>query len=699
MASRRHNAQVATEPLEDKVSSGAGSVTEGTPWEKSVPGDLLALDAKTRAAIERLCKKGVDSWLRSSDTHHANLTRWNDLLEGVMEETSFPWEGASNLHIPLIAIHVVTLHSVMARSILSVDPLWHLRTLDKDVREHAAEIEEAINYQAKSELNVVEVTRDVLYTTPRDGLGWAWGRWALETTPVEDVVRYESVEDYRKEFPDADAAGLTEEAYNDVLIEIGTAGKENPYSVRVEYDRVDYRGPKFDVVDEADFVRAPMTAATLKECRVYGKRFRARVETLKEDADAGHLWKDAVKAWAAGGKGKDADDNWRRSQEAIEGIARDDQEFSDDRTMFCLVVRYTMPGEKRERLFLCTYSHETKKCLGISKYPYTRHCAIPFRIIRRPGRMIGKSVPEQLEDMNASIDASINYEENSDAIEMAPVFKGKKTLKNRDTDFDPALEENWIRPGATLWLEEPNDFKSMEIQGSDKNSAKARRQEIIRYAEMLIGPTQLLSGQESKVDPNAPGNKTIALIQQSNMRIEDYINEFRLGFDEMGEFIKALNYQFGSSSMDYADRDGNVNSLERGLFKGAGKMSTHGVTVNLSPEVEFQKAMQWWAILKDEPMVGGEPGRRRQLLSDLLVSGRNPSRDALMPSKPEVAEAQKKQADQEAEARVMEKLIRAGVIPPPAPPMGAPPMPPAGVMPPGGMPPPPPPPMMGAPGA
>lgn len=636
MANRRYS-QATAEPLAGNPAAAAGSVTPGVPWEESRPGDLLALDRKTRGEIENICKKAVTSWLSSSSTHHANLTRWNDLLEGVMEETNFPWEGASNLHVPLIAIHVVTLHSVMARSLLTVDPLWTMRTLDTAIRERAADIEEAINYQAKSELNVVQACRDVLYTTPRDGLGWLWGAWALETSPVEDVFRAASVDQFIAEYPDAESAKMDEADYEDTKRIISEeASQESPYELRVECDRVDYRGPKFEVVDEADFVRAPMTASTLNKCRVYGRHVWERAETLKEEADDEKLWPAAVEAWAAAGKTKSKDDRWRRSLEAIEGITDDESGFSDERDIYRLVVRYKKPGEKRERKLLCTYSQETKKCLGVAKYPYTRNCAIPFRIIRRPGRMIGKSVPEQLEDMNAAVDASINYEENSDTLQMAPVFKGKRALTNRDSDFDPALEENWIRPGATLWLETPDDFQSMQIQGTDKTAAKARRQEIIRYAEMVIGPTQLLSGQESQVDPSAPGNKTIALIQQSNMRCEDYLNEFRLGFDELGDFIKALYHQFGGLTLDYADKQGNVKSLERELLKDTGKMAAHGVTVNLSPEVEFQKAMQWWAILKDEPMVGGDPVRRRELLSELMVSGRLPNREALLPTKEDV---------------------------------------------------------------
>ena len=132
MANRRYNTQSTAEPLADpKVKQE--TLTEGVPWEESAPGDLIAMDAGTRAKLERLCREAVDSWLRSSVTRHANLRRWNDLVEGVIYDTNFPWDGASNLSIHLTAIHLVTLHSVMTRSITTVDPLWYARGTDATV--------------------------------------------------------------------------------------------------------------------------------------------------------------------------------------------------------------------------------------------------------------------------------------------------------------------------------------------------------------------------------------------------------------------------------------------------------------------------------------------------------------------------------------------------------------------------------------
>ena len=294
MANRRYNTQTTAEPIDDGAARQE-NLTEGVLWEEAVPGDLLALDVSTRTRLERLCRDAVDSWIRSSATRHANLRRWNDLVEGVIYDTNFPWDGASNLSIHLTAIHLVTLHSVMARSITTVDPLWYARGTDATVIAESAKIEESLNYKAKHELNVLEATRDVLFTTGRDGLGWLNVIWFEETEEVESVFRATSVEHFQSEFADADSAGLSPDEYEEVKVRIkATASEETPYEVRVSFERVDYRGPKAFVVDEADMVRAPMTADTLKKCRVYGKRYYERAEDLKALAEDGKLWSDEI---------------------------------------------------------------------------------------------------------------------------------------------------------------------------------------------------------------------------------------------------------------------------------------------------------------------------------------------------------------------------------------------------------------------
>lgn len=667
------------------------------------PGCLLDLAPTYRQRVGERIRTAIESWEESSAEHMANLRRWNDLLEGVIEETDFPWEGASQLNIPLVALHINTLHSVISRSILTVDPFWFGKTLDKELREHIPDIEGTLTYKARSELNTVEAVRDVLFTTPRDGTGWLWTPWVeeYETTPDREVVR--SVEEFTSAFPDPESAGMDQATYDARLEEVRTkASEDNPMEIPVVVDRLVYRGPKSEVVEEADMMRVPMTAKDLKGCRIYGRRISLRADELKGRVEDGAMWDDAVKKLLERGKTvTDASENaWKQNLNQIEGITNESKGRSDDYAMFEGVIKLDpkalgLPSDGRERKYFFSYSKESRRLLGLSDYIYRKDIATRFHFLKRPGRGLGKSIPELLEGLAAELNASIREDINSDTISAVPIFKGKRSAKE---DFDPAAEENQIKPGVMFWLEDPNAFDIVNKSAAGHTFSVQRRQEIMRYAEMLVGPTQLLSGRESALDPNAPGNKTIALIQQSNMRIEDYINEFRIGFDELGELIQSHYYQFGPEEIEFESQDGMPKVVKRKLLRGDVKLSMHGVTASMSPEVEFGKAMMWFGILSKDPMVMSDPVRHRNLLNRLALAGRLEGRDELIPSKEEVQGEKDQKLKQEAKAELLADLIKKGLLPPP----GLPGQPPAGLpgmIPGGGAPPmiPPPGPGMGVP--
>ena len=660
----------------DQVDPAAEEAPKASPQRTSMksfrPGELMKLDKVTIRALTKLCREGVDAWLEGADVRLNNLRRWNDLLEGVTEEVDTPWDGASNLNIPLIALHLVTLGSVMSRSVLDVDPLWTGKTLDTSVRDMIPDIEEFLTYKSKSELNVVEGIRDVLYTTPRDGLGWLQATWVHQTRPIETVLRVTNVAEFQKEFPTPEDAQLSPEEYSKVLLDIQqNATAESPYEIPYEDEVIEYSGPRVDLVDEADMVRAPYTAKSLRDCRVYGKRFYPRLEELQSRATDGDLWEEAVKTYSSKRSktrtDSSSDDSWRSSRNTIEGIS-DSDTFSDECEGFELVVRYKDPESKKEALILCTYTRDKDILLGAVKYPYTCDCYIPFRIIRRAGRMTGVSVPERLEGMNEEINDSIRFESNCDKIELSPIFKGKK---DQNKDFDPSLEENQVEPGVTWWMTEPKDFDQLKISPGNKNFSVERRQELMRYAEMLIGPTQLLSGKESPTDPSAPAKKTLALIAQSNMRIEDYIREFKYGFDKLGDVILAMYDQFGDLQLPFETREGDVKSLDRGSIspQKRPKLAMRGLTAIMNPDQEFERAQQWYGMLSPIPEIRQDPVKFRTLLSDLLVAGRHPNREAILPAKAEAQQALEEQYMNAAREKVMQELQQKGIIPPPpAPP-------------------------------
>jgi hypothetical protein len=323
--------------------------------------------------------------------------------------------------------------------------------------------------------------------------------------------------------------------------------------------------------------------------------------------------------------------------------------------------------------YICQFSKDKGILLSVVKYYFDCENYLPWRLLKKPNRRLGFSIPGELEGINQTIDDSIRQDINSSTIDSVPVFVGKKAVKK---DLDEAgFFDSFFKPGAFLATEGgKDDVTSLNVKGSDKSFSQAMRQEMVRYSEMQVGPTQMLSGRESPIDPEAPGNKTIALIQQSNMRIEDYINGLRPSFDALGEIHLKLYHQFGQNKISFNGRENKMGeTMKRAFLGGDIRLATHGVRAIENPEVEAKKALDIVAVLSKYPAVVQDPMRMRELFNRYLIAARIEGREDLIPSKEEVLGEKQKAMEAEIREKIMGELVAKGIIPPPPPPGGLPP--------------------------
>ncbi len=669
----------------DQVSNQ--QVVGGQPEMKAktkspVPaGELLNLPKEDRVKLGTLCKEAIDHWLESTSEHMEDLRRWNDLSEGVVEATDWPWPNASAAHIPLIETHMKSIHSVICRSMTTVSPLWFGRAESQETRELIPQIEDFLDDKAKSDLNTVEALSSVVWNASRDAIGWTKTYYAEEYEKAVSVVLVESVYDFTQQYKNAEAAGMTEEEYQEALAEIRQKAKPGePYELTLEYDQLVYEGPKTDVIDEADWVQAPATAPDLRDCWAYGHGFYATRMDLKRRARNGEMWEKSVDKILKTTASKV--DEWKQAKNRIEGITDKSSKRSGLYRIHELVVLCDLDRDGEEERYICQYSKERGMLLSAVKYYFDCQVHQSWRLLKKSGRRLGFSIPGELENTNTEIDDSVRTDINSAKIDSVPVFVAKSAAKKALDDA--GFNDQFFKPAGVLYT--PNgkeDISSFDVKGTDKRFSQSMRQEFVRYSEMLVGPTQMLSGRESPIDPDAPGNKTIALIQQSNMRIEDYINALRPSFDALGEIILSLYHQFGANSMTFRSREGGEYGAIKRIFLGYKiRLSTHGVRAMENPEVESKKALDIVGVLSKYPAVVQDPMRMRELFNRYLIAARVEGREDLIPSKEEVLGEQKKVEEAAMREKIMGELIEKGIIPPPMPP-GA----PAGALPPPGAPP------------
>src|SRR4030042_6910861 len=103
----------------ENYSSEKASYLSDQYWQSF--GQLIDLSDSQKNKLEKKLHSEIDDWKSSTSALHEKLSLWNDIVENVVDETDYPFEGCSNIHVPLAAIYLKIYHSFTRRSILGTE--------------------------------------------------------------------------------------------------------------------------------------------------------------------------------------------------------------------------------------------------------------------------------------------------------------------------------------------------------------------------------------------------------------------------------------------------------------------------------------------------------------------------------------------------------------------------------------------------
>ncbi len=628
-------------PKGAKVDVSNIKVLDLAQAQKERLGSLLELTKPQVDRIKKRLRKEIELWMEETEELHRMLEEDNDLVEGIVDETDFPWEGAYNTHVPLTGTYMAIFRSVERRSILGADVIWYGEMMPgapEALRSALAAIEEMMNYKARKEWNIADCLSDVIWNTNRDRLGILQIVYAEDYEFVSDTAIITGPEDFIAEFPTPEDAGLSARQYGQALEQIaGEATELRPVEIPYTAERVKYQGPKGYVIDLVNFAVFPPTVEDIdhENCRGYGKRFPFRKGVVRRKMKEGVWYKDAAKRILKAGEGATETPAFILAQEEIDGISRSDA--GRDFWFFELVYKMDL-GENgkargpREKKFLFTYSFEHDELVSAMDYPYrVDHYAL-FKIEPRPNRLLAGSIPQMTRGLNDEVDVQHNQRNNSRTISSVPSFKARKGANN---DFDPHAEENQWRPGVIFHLDEPDAFEQFKVQPVDLGESMAEESNNMKLLDLRTGAAaSLLSGGVAPGDPSAPGNKTNAQIGQSNLRMDDPIFDLRKGVEKVGEICLSHEYQFGPMIIQFLGQteDGQpvTKTIHKRFLKGV-RMRMKAVTAANNPDAAFAQAMSLYAVGTKDPNIAQDPDSLYKLLRNAMRAGRIEGRDDLFP--------------------------------------------------------------------
>lgn len=556
---------------------------------------LRRLSSEQTKRIEKKLDTWYSAWKKQTETQRRRLVRYAELLEGVVEDSNVPFEGASN----------VTLHYAagMARSFRATfnktayqDEDIHYAMFSPELQKKLATqpeiiqaLNEGFNESFSRESNGLRTLKEGTIAAVRDGTMVVSGYWRREVRHGFDQRTYRSIEEFQKDYPDAKAAGSSDEEYQSILDLFLVADEEDSKElvVEFEYEYVYKDEPEYKVGPWAKFVRYPTFSRDISDCQLYGYEVKESRDELKRKRSSGEYYQDGSTR-ALAGLAQEQGDAWDRSLGFVEGISPPTDRKDKPVQYIDGVCLLDLDNDGVSEKYLVRYAFEDKALLSLVPHRLRRgiDASVIFRMVRRENRLDGVSLIGDCEDIFNQIDTNVRHRNNVRTLTTSPIFIANSKYKEQ---IDLGRAENVIRPGVTYWVDDPKPDSSIrQLEVQDLSTSGDNMDELMLYkqhVELVFGPTQGLSGQTAAGDKRAPGNKTIALLNQANGRIDDYLDEFFLSLPVLADLHCALLYQYSSGPNLSFLRGGKMLSFpvqilaDPGLRWGAKRRS-----VQLTPE-------------------------------------------------------------------------------------------------------------------
>ena len=543
--------------------------------------------------IEKDISKKYKAYEDSTKTLKKRLTKWNELLEGVVEETNFPFEGASNITIHDVSGRTRSFKSTFNKTMYQDENLF-VPVLDPDFdldRAKYTALQDGFNHSFSRLFNGIDILKDATIPVVRDGTSIIMGFWDRQVERCFDQKVYQNATEFAQDYPDAESAGISEDAYKDIMAEFITSPDEE-LTVLFDYDFVKFDGIKYKILSLAKFVFFPAFARSIASMEMYGNEYTLSDDELKVKEKRGEIYKSGLEKTLKK-KGNIQQDAWDKARNFTEGINIASEEYRPNRVAD-IVYKTDMDGDGIPEKYLVFWSVDAKVLLSMQPYPIRKNVdmCVDFRIIKRENRFVGISLVGDTEDLFNQLDVIHRHRNNVRMLTTSPVFIAKRDYKEL---IDMGRAENVIRPGLTLWVDDiHNSIMQLPIANmSQSGDEMDEEQLLVRHIEFAWGITQGLSGMQTAEDPRSPARKTQMLLMQANQRVDDYMDEFRSSLPALAQLHAALLYQYYPNREFAFDKENNILKFPVDLLIHPGvHWKAKRRSVNLTPEFAMARLAQ-----------------------------------------------------------------------------------------------------------
>lgn len=467
------------------------------------------------------------SWL---DRQQTLLQDWDEFVES---KAQGPFEGSSNLHIPMPLIVAKTLHARFMQALLGIDPPFQAKARTAAVVDRAAMVQEAMEYALKDWANYYEGATDAidtwLWSWITTGSGIMKWRWDVCFTRYPDVIMVQEPRPPRVEVAE-DGSEVLVPQFESVEKEIDVQKKvfEGPVFEPVFNEDLLILGgsgnpQKADAVIHRNFLTAS-DLWTFVDRKVFNKDAVEKVIKSGRDPVDGAL-NGSIKYQRAfyAGKGTLNTETELDRYEILEAYLKMDVDGSGINSDIIVWV-HNRTGE----ILKATYLYRVSKA---GERPFAK---IDFH--KRAGQDAGMGIVEMMHPLSVEMDAIHNMRIDFGLLSTMPFGFYRPT-----SNINP--ETINLEPGALIPVDNPQSDVYFPNMGNRTSFGFQEEAAIQQMIERLTGISDLNLGVLSAQGAARTATGARAILGESSANLDVFLRRLNLGWKRLLEGLLHMMQQ------------------------------------------------------------------------------------------------------------------------------------------------------------
>ena len=594
---------MASEISDNQISGGtpvrSDSERKDVVDQASNPSKLASGDSvkKPRVPVEPPIDKRVDvahllnylqeSVQRSVDARsnwQQNLETWYKQYKGVVKPKSFPWEGCSNLHIPITGIIVDTLVSRMINPIFGTQPFLTARGVSEssqmqmpmggsDAPQKVSDNEIANNVEHF--LDFILEKRVGIYPKVQDWVreSFIYGRGVMIIVWRKDVRSYsrklsriqveEEIELFQQKVQSGNMNPNTLEFLDQMTFLADSHDWETKPFLKIDREETTYNNPDWVFIPIEDFIYHPR-AIDIASSPYVAHRFRRDYDELLKSQDAG-IYANVDKINPMSGDdsssiisahGESLLKDVQMMEEGYENVPQESEDSLEEVELIEFHGKYDIDNDGRMEDIVATFSPRQNVLLSVRESDLL-HGKKPFAEIKMfpvPGRFESQGVPEIITDLQQELNDIHNQRIDNGTITNAVMF-----WYDPNSDVDPEIH----RPGPGMGFPAgPNQIGI--LQTGDVKFSSFREEELVRrLIQDRIGVSDFAIGNDATAIQNKTATGVSAIVNEGNQRLEMMLRNVAVGLNEACLQTLQLLQQFGKDEMFFRVIEGAKTSMRK----------------------------------------------------------------------------------------------------------------------------------------